>query len=213
MIGVRGVRVGPYDELYAATRRQYLWGENPGRLVERIAEFSPPSRTLDAGCGDGKNALFLERYGCDVVGIDVSTLASEQLHRRFKNARRVPTGQYILADLCDPLPEELGTFDVLVSYGLFHSLPLEKRLRVHQQIQNLVRPGGIMLFSALVEGIPVPRVHRTPGLCLASKAELVGLLEGWIAVEQEFGTIIESHPPLVGAHRHAAVWIVAERRR
>jgi 2-polyprenyl-3-methyl-5-hydroxy-6-metoxy-1,4-benzoquinol methylase len=43
------------------------WG-----LLERSAMRSVRGRVLDVGCGAGRVALYLQRRGHDVVGIDVS---------------------------------------------------------------------------------------------------------------------------------------------
>ena len=63
----------PYDRLYEAAQDQVLWGAEPGRLVKRIREFCSGGIVVDAGCGDGKNALFLEMMGFTVIGYDSST--------------------------------------------------------------------------------------------------------------------------------------------
>lgn len=211
MTGRRGLRVGPYDLLYERAPGHVLWGQNPGRLVKRVAEFSPPGSVLDAGCGDGKNALFLERHGCSVTGVDISALALQGLGRRFRIAGYQPAGRYFLANLCEPLPPVLESFDLLVSYGLFHCLSPGRRIHAHQQLQRRVRPGGIMLLTTLVEGCNLPAGHQTPEVRLAVESEVNALLAGWVVLEWSVGSISEAHPPLVADHQHNAVWVVAKR--
>lgn len=68
-------RDGGYDEGYA--KCTHLWGLEPGSLVRRVFQDDDLSglSVLDAGCGDGKNALWLARRGANVIALDVSALA------------------------------------------------------------------------------------------------------------------------------------------
>jgi tellurite methyltransferase len=197
---------GSYDELYADCHRTLLWGPDPGRLVRRVQQWSRPGEVLDVGCGDGKNALFLERRGYSVTGIDVSGRALQLLAERFAAADRVPKGSYIQADIERWAPE--GPFDVLVSYGLFHCLSPRDRVRRHRELQALVRPRGIIVFCALTGGIPLPSDHRTPGVTLADPEELSALWEGYELMETTVGEIVEEHPPHVPLHQHKVTWTV-----
>lgn len=198
---------GTYDGLYSGRGHVPLWGPDPGRLVARIQDWCETADVLDAGCGDGKNALFLERLGFSVTGIDISGQALDLLGDRFAAADRVPKGAYIEADIESWLPDD--RFDVLLSYGLFHCLRPAHRVRRHRLMQSRLRPGGIIVFSALTDGIPMPDDHRTPGVNLASSAEVSSLWEGYEIVENSVGHIVESHPPFVPTHRHEVTWVVA----
>ena len=195
MTEVIEIGVGPYDNLYESAPRNVLWGEEPGRLVKRIAEFPPSCRVLDAGCGDGKNALSLERHGHSVTGVDISALALQGLKHRFRVAKHSSSGQFFLADLCEPLPPTIETFDMLVSYGLFHCFPPRKRIKAHLQLQHRVRHGGIVLFSTLVEGCKLPEEHQTPEVSLASQSEMKTLFN------RHFPDSLPSEP-IIGKDNH-----------
>lgn len=205
---VTGVRTGPYDALYSASP-DFLWNQ-PGRLVQRIDEWIPPaSSVLDVGCGDGKNALPLVAAGYSVTGFDISTVALKMLRRRFAAAGidsssfRVATAEDWVADL--------QAVDCLLSYGLFHCLPPSLRGGIHARLQRAVRPGGITIFSCLLDGIALPESHHTPGLTLAGRTEVAALFEAWDILEWHIGTIREQHPPLVGDHSHESIWCVARK--
>ncbi|MEU4688780.1 class I SAM-dependent methyltransferase [Actinoplanes sp. NPDC023714] len=198
---------GSYDELYAERGHAPLWGPGPGRLVGRILEWCSGGEVLDAGCGDGKNALFLERHGFAVTGMDVSSQALDLLADRFAAAGHVPKGSYLQGDVAQWAPD--GPFDVLLSYGLFHCLDPADRVRRHRELQASVRPGGIIVFCALSDGIPMPDDHRTPGVTLAGPDELSALWDGHEIMESTVGQIAEEHPPHVPLHRHEVTWTVA----
>ena len=80
------VGIGNYDALYEASKSRFLWGPRPGRLVAAITNYLSSGTVLDAGCGDGKNSIYLERVGFRVSGFDISQAAINGLRRRFSDA-------------------------------------------------------------------------------------------------------------------------------
>ncbi len=90
---------------------------------------------LDVGCGMGRFADVVNRWGAKVVGIDLS-LAVEAA---FANLDGRENGRILQADLFH-LPFRPGTFDIVYSLGVLHHTPdCEKAFR---QLVPFVRPGG-----------------------------------------------------------------------
>ena len=90
---------------------------------------------LDAGCGMGRFADVVSRWGGQVVGIDLS-LAVDVAHANLGGRGNVRIMQ---ADLFH-LPFPPGTFDIVYSIGVLHHTPdCEKAFR---QLVPFVRPGG-----------------------------------------------------------------------
>ena len=200
----------PYDLLYEAAEGQVLWGAEPGRLVKRIQEFCSAGIVVDAGCGDGKNALYLEKLGFTVIGYDSSRLALKGLENRFRRVCWKKKGRYELRDITQhPIEKNI---DALVSYGLFHCLPPLERLKIHSNLHASVKPCGITLFTCLTDRLPLPRGHQTKGIELPDISEVLKLFTGWKLLHKEEGEIEEKHSLLVGLHKHSAIWIVAKKQ-
>lgn len=90
---------------------------------------------LDVGCGMGRFADVVSRWGGNVVGIDLS-LAVEAAHANLGGRENV---RILQADLFH-LPFRPGTFDIVYSLGVLHHTPnCEKAFR---QLVPFVRPGG-----------------------------------------------------------------------
>jgi SAM-dependent methyltransferase len=90
---------------------------------------------LDVGCGMGRFADVVSRWGGQVVAVDLS-LAVEAA---FANLGHRPDVRILQADLFR-LPFHPGTFDVVYSIGVLHHTPdCEKACR---EILRFVRPGG-----------------------------------------------------------------------
>lgn len=58
--------------------------------------------------------------------------------------RNMPMPQFIHGDICQPL-EEIGTFDVIMSWSVFEHLPEPQQAL--ENIINLLQPGGIFYIS------------------------------------------------------------------
>ena len=90
---------------------------------------------LDVGCGMGRFADVVSRWGGRVVGVDLS-LAVDAAQANLEGRENV---RILQADLFH-LPFSPGTFDIVYSIGVLHHTPdCEKACR---EIFRFVRPGG-----------------------------------------------------------------------
>jgi SAM-dependent methyltransferase len=126
---------------------EYLWTEQPVPFLQdaaiyRVLRKRCSGAILDAGCGDGRNALHLERYGFYVIGVDISPVAVEIAARRAQkegqnrvvfmqdDIRNLRTRGPVDAVLCvDALSQVQNPQDCL---GEFY---------------RVLRPGGLLLFN------------------------------------------------------------------
>jgi ubiquinone/menaquinone biosynthesis C-methylase UbiE len=65
-----------YDELYRSAPT--LWSGRPNRQLVVEASELPPGRALDAGSGEGGDALWLAERGWQITAVDFSTVALER---------------------------------------------------------------------------------------------------------------------------------------
>ncbi|HYL81164.1 MAG TPA: methyltransferase domain-containing protein [Candidatus Acidoferrum sp.] len=111
---------------------------------------------LDVGCGMGRFADVVSRWGGHVVGIDLS-LAVEAAHANLGGRENV---RILQADLFH-LPFQPGTFDIVYSLGVLHHTPdCEKAFR---QLVPFVRPGGrlcVWVYGAMGSWEPFSRLYR-----------------------------------------------------
>ncbi|MGD0265462.1 MAG: class I SAM-dependent methyltransferase, partial [Candidatus Methylomirabilota bacterium] len=111
---------------------------------------------LDVGCGMGRFADVVSRWGGKVVGIDMS-LAVEAAHANLGGREDV---RILQADLFH-LPFRPGTFDIVYSLGVLHHTPdCEKAFR---QLVPFVRPGGrlcVWVYGTMGPWEPFSRLYR-----------------------------------------------------
>lgn len=115
---------------------------SPPELIEFL-ETSPPGHALDLGCGTGTNALTINSYSWDVIGVDSSFLAI----RRAEEKARVQAAQVKFYKLnVSRLRGITGKFDLILDIGCYHSLSLKARASYIQRIAQLIHPAGTYLL-------------------------------------------------------------------
>jgi SAM-dependent methyltransferase len=137
-----------------------VWSGNPNlQLVAEIADLAP-GRALDAGCGEGADAIWLARRGWEVVAVDISGVA---LQRAAQHARDIDPAAFARIEWWQTdlvvRPPDADSFD-LVSAQFMQLLP-EPRTRMFTALVQSVRAGGTLLVvghhpSDLATGVPRP---------------------------------------------------------
>ncbi len=130
-----------WDERYRSADR--LWSGQPNpQLVAQVAGL-PPGDALDAGCGEGADAIWLASRGWTVTGVDVSAVALDRAaaHAAAEGVRVSWQREDLLT--WDPGPER---FDLVTAE--FMHLPSPELESMHARLSAAVRPGGTLLIVA-----------------------------------------------------------------
>lgn len=131
-----------------------LLGESfhPGgvKLTERLGQLldlKPGTRVLDVAAGSGTSGIFLaERFGCEVVGIDLSRKNAEEANRRALDLGLAERASFRWAD-AERLPFADGSFDAVVCECSLCLFP-DKQLAVNE-FSRVLAPGGRVGLSDL----------------------------------------------------------------
>ena len=94
---------------------------------------------LDAGCGTGRNLVFLERFcgaGAAVIGVDHSPVALG--HCRARGLARLVRGSV------NALPFDAGRFDLVTSFDVLTAGTVDDA-RALAEMTRVLRPGGRLL--------------------------------------------------------------------
>lgn len=165
---------GFWDAHYATKHR--LWSGNPNRWLVAEAAGLTPGRALDAGCGEGADALWLAERGWQVTGIDVSGVALERARAAAERAGTADRITFGLGDLRTAAPP-VRAYD-LVSAQYLH-LPSAVRRPAYAALADAVAPGGTLLLVGHhprdLDG-PMPRPQDRD--LFADEQELAAALDG-----------------------------------
>ena len=147
---------GSWDAEYRAGRYR---NESPVAFVGDILACAaavdlPDARGLYIGCGNGRNYLPLVAGGLDLVGLDLSQVALEQL------AARAPerAGDLVHGDL-DALPAD-AAFSIVIGIQVFqHGCEREAHAHIAAALRRLL-PGGLFCVRVNAVGTDVAHEHR-----------------------------------------------------
>ena len=116
-------------------------------LLDLILKGKIPekSRILDAGCGEGRNAIYFIREGYDFLGID-SDESKIQLAQYMSN--NISTSKAIF-QVCDiKSKKDLGLFDFIICSRVLHFVESEKEFfQTWQSLTDRLAPEGIIYIS------------------------------------------------------------------
>jgi len=210
---------GPRDALDFAVRC----------VIELInsAALGPDPRALDIGCAVGRSSFELARHCADVTALDFSQAfitAAERLrtageiayehtvegHRTAPATACIPSGvdpariRFAVGDAM-ALPDNLGTFDVVLAANLLCRLP-DPRVFL-ARLPSLVKPGGQLLmttpFTWLAELTPPEKWIGGQPAC-ESADELKAILAPHFELQ-----LAKDLPFLIREHARKFQWSVA----
>jgi SAM-dependent methyltransferase len=180
-----------WDARYSSAHA--LWSGKPNRHLVTEADGLAPGTALDAGAGEGADAIWLARRGWRVTAVDISGVALERAAGHAAKAGWfVPTGneredvaariQWLREDLLRYQPPERA-YDLVMAQYLH--LPEDGRRMLFARLAAAVADGGTLLIVGhhpldLETRVPRPRL---PGLFFTGDdlAKDLGS-EGWEVV-------------------------------
>lgn len=120
----------------------------PLLLFSEILSFENMRNVLDAGCGIGRNSVYLAQKGCKVHAVDYSEMALKVLDNAAARSgvrERISTYNCMLGET---FPFEAGYFDlVLDSYVFCHFIDDAFRQNYRKELHRVTKPGGIVFSS------------------------------------------------------------------
>jgi SAM-dependent methyltransferase len=129
-----------YDELYRSAPA--VWTGRPnGQLVHEAADL-PPGTALDAGAGEGGDALWLASRGWQVTAVDYSEVALERGAARAVELGLADRVRWLHEDL-DTWTPPAGAFDLVTAHYL-HATWTD-RAALFRRLGAAVAPGGTLL--------------------------------------------------------------------
>ena len=115
--------------------------------------FTPQMRVLDAGCGGGRNLIYLLRNGFDVCGVDRSTESISHIRALAATlAPHLPSGNFRVEPV-ERMSFADADFDVVISSAVLHFARNEEHWQsMVNEMWRVLKPGGIF-FARLASSI------------------------------------------------------------
>ena len=124
------------------SEREYVYGEQPNVFLQNeLMKLEPASILLPAD-GEGRNAVFAAKQGWDVTAFDLSTMAK---------IKALSLAQKNKVDISFEVSSVLNfqsdrKFDVIAL--IYAHFDVDIRIKSHQHLINLLKPGGVLIFEA-----------------------------------------------------------------
>ncbi len=178
--------------------------------------IAPDMRVLDAGCGYGRNLVYLLREGTEVFGLDADAEAVEHVRRLAAALESgLPAANFQVGSIEQmPFPDAFA--DVVICNSVLHFARDEEHFNAMLgELWRVLRPGG-MLFCRLGSRIGMD-FERLPG-----GRFLIGDGSAWFLVDEEMlleltegmnGVLMDPlKTTVVQDYRCMTTWVVRKRR-
>ncbi len=110
--------------------------------------LSNEASAIDAGCGNGRNLIFLAReFGMSGIGIDISNSAIAQA----KAASTEFNIQYGVQSAADPMPAPDASQTLALDMMTSHFLDKKARTRLRDELHRTLVPGGFLFMKTFLK--------------------------------------------------------------
>lgn len=178
--------------------------------------IAPGMRVLDAGCGYGRNLVYLLREGCEIFALDADVDGVEHV-RQLSAAlnTRLPAENFQVGSI-ERIPFPDGFADVVICSSVLHFARDDRHFRAMlAELWRVLRPGG-MLFCRLGSRIGMD-FERVRG-----NVFIVGDGSEWFLVDEQMllglteemnGVLVDPlKTTIVQDYRCMTTWVTRKRR-
>ncbi len=133
-----------WEARYASADR--VWSGNVNNALVQVVSELPPGRSLDLGCGEGGDVVWLAQHGWEATGVDISDTATRRAAETAK-AAGIPDDRihFEAADLASWTPNH--SYDLVTASFLQSPVELPRGDILRRVAQHVV-PGGHLLVVA-----------------------------------------------------------------
>jgi SAM-dependent methyltransferase len=188
------------------TNVQDLFGEIDIYVFDQIlrGNIAPGMRIVDAGCGYGRNLIYLLREGTEIFAIDANPTAVEHVRQLSKSLNSNLPRENFQVGRVEQMPFPAGFADVVLCNSVLHFARSDAQfLAMVAELWRVLRPGGL-LFCRLASKIGMDFVSLGNGLYampggqtwyLVDEQKLMSLTESMqgVLVDRLKTTIVQNH--------------------
>ena len=118
-------------------------------LLDQILKgrFTSDMKILDAGCGEGRNAVYFINSGFQVFGIDANETAIQYIRYVSKTLNSDYDAHRFQVGKLEEIPFHTVAFDAVICSAVLHFAEDERNFwEMMNEILRVLKPGGILWF-------------------------------------------------------------------
>lgn len=118
-------------------------------LLDQILKgrFTKEMKILDAGCGEGRNAVYFVNEGYQIFGIDPNETAVQYCRFRAKSLSPDFDVHRFQVGSLEEVPFHAAAFDVVICSAVLHFAEnVDNFFQMISEIHRILKPGGIFWF-------------------------------------------------------------------
>jgi SAM-dependent methyltransferase len=197
---------------------QELFGQIDIYVFDQIlrGNIAPGMRILDAGCGFGRNLVYLLREGFEIFAIDANDRGVEHVRRLAKSLNTGLPDENFQMSLVEKMPFPKDFADVVFCSSVLHFARSEEQFQsMIAELWRVLRPGGL-LFCRLGSRIGMDFVPLENGLFAMPDGQSWFLVDERKLLELTASLKAEMVDPLkttiVQNLRCMTTWVVRKRK-
>lgn len=164
------------------------------------------AKVLEAGCGEGQNAVYLAQKGYQVDAFDLSEHGIAKLKRRCEQSNAQVNA--FVADLTTYQFKQY--YDMILCFGTLHFVDKDGWKRFIRNAKEYTHIGGIHIMQIFTDAVPASEDIAPFAIGLAKDGEMKELYTDWDILQFK-SYVFEDEHPNVPKHMHASNKIVARR--
>jgi tellurite methyltransferase len=182
-------------------------GGKPSHLTLKVAPyFEAGAKALDAGCGEGRNALYLANLSFEVSAFDISESGIEKLRNVTREKDLV-----IDTSVCDMREYRFPhIFDLIICEGYLHFLKKEEWRRFITRMKEATTVGGVNAIGVFTDTVPEPEDQLGMMVGLFKEGELLKQYNDWKIIDNISYRFTHTHPG-EPTHEHAGNSVIARK--
>ncbi len=178
-------------------------------VYEILNSLPAGAKVIDLGCGEGRNALFLAKHGCEVTAIDHSKTAIDKV-RKGADTLGVNV-KTMVCDLNEFEPKE--KYDLVLAHGVLHFLDIENWRKLLSKLKESTNIGGFHSFSVFMptDEYDVPDEIKAAGHKKSfKKGDINDFYGDWQRIRFDSYAKWDKHPE-IPMHVHYTEKIIARK--
>ncbi len=197
----------PFWEKLYQEKDNVSFSNNPNTTITEFEHLiNNPARILEAGCGEGQNAIYLAGQGHLVDAFDLSEYGIAKLKHRCELTNTKVNA--FVADLTTYQFEQY--YDMIICFGTLCFVAKNEWKKFLNNAKKYTNIGGIHIIQIFTDAVPASEDIAPFAVGLAEDGELKESYLDW-EILQFKSYVFEDEHPNVPKHLHASNKIVAKR--